>query len=148
MKKFLLLLVILLGVKESGTGQTIKPMFDLKQKQEIFAFGTNTTQDGYITLGYMLGDWGLYGGLPYTTNVVLNKTNGSVSRDLRFGLLKNLRQDKTIFGIGAQPTIDGTKLNTFVGYNPLKSKDMKLWLIGNVTGSVFSFGAGLSYMIK
>jgi len=30
----------------------------------------------------------------------------------------------------------------------LKSKDMKLWMIGNIVGDVFTPGLGLSYKIK
>lgn len=149
MKGFIFIVCILLGVKEYGFGQNIKQVFDTNQKQEVFVLGTNNSQDGYITGGFMLGEWGLYAGIPYSErNNILNKSNGTITRETRFGLLKYLTPEKVIFGIGAQPTIDGTKLNSFVGYNPLKSKDMKLWMIGNVTGSVFSFGAGLSYIIK
>jgi hypothetical protein len=147
MKRILMLGVSFILLWNNGFGQNIK-ILDTNQPQEVYAFGTNSSQDGYVTLGFTLGEWGVYGGLPHTTKSVLNTTNGSVSRDLRFGMLKQLQRDKVIFGVGAQPTSDGTKLHSFVGYNPLKSKDMKLWMIGNITGSVFSFGAGLSYVIK
>ena len=130
-------------------GQETKKFFDKSKSQEVFAFGTNRSQDGYITGGFMLGEWGLYAGIPYSERRnILNTSNGTVSKDMRFGLMKYVQPEKTIFGIGAQPTNDGTKLNMFVGYNPLRSKDMKLWLLGNITGSVFSFGAGLSYKVK
>ena len=149
MKRVILTVTLFLGVKTVTLGQDIKSIFDKTKSQEIFAFGTNKSQDGYITGGFMLGDWGLYAGIPYSErNNILNQSNGSVSKDMRFGLIKNLQPNKVIGGIGVQPTIDGTKLHSFIGYNPLKSKDMKLWLLGNITGSVFSFGAGLSYKIK
>ena len=149
MKKLLMLVILFLGVKTMTFAQDIKSIFDKTKKQEVLIFGTNKNQDGYITGGFMLGDYGIYAGIPFSErNNILNQSNGSVSKDMRFGLMKNLMPEKLIGGIGAQPTSDGTKLHSFVGYNPLKSKDMKLWLIGNITGSVFSFGAGLSYKIK
>lgn len=149
MKKILFFVVLFLGVKTTTNGQNIKSIFDKTKSQEVFAFGTNKSQDGYITGGFMLGEWGIYAGFPYSERSnVLNTSNGTVSKDMRFGVMKSLMPEKFIGGIGAQPTSDGTKLHSFVGYNPLKSKDMKLWVIGNITGSVFSFGAGLSYKIK
>jgi len=147
-KLFLLMAVLLLGVKDMASGQRIKPLFDSTKAQEVFVFGTNKSQDGYITAGFTLGEWGLYGGLPYTSKTLINTQNGSVPTSMRFGIIKRQTNNKLLFGIGAQPTTDGTKLHSFVGYNPLKSKDMKLWLLGNVTGSLFSFGAGLSYVLK
>lgn len=148
MKRFILLAFILLGVGEYGFGQDVNSLFDPNQKQEVFAFATNKSQDGYITGGYMLGEWGVYIGLPYTEERIIYTQNGTISKDARFGIMKSLKPDKVILGMGAQPTSDGTKLNSFVGYNPLKSKEMKLWILGNVTGSVFTFGAGLSYRVK
>ena len=141
--------MLFLGVKTVTNAQQIKSLFDKTKHQEIFALGTNKSQDGYITGGFMLGEWGLYAGVPYSErNNTINTSNGTVSRDMRFGIMKTIRPEKIIGGIGAQPTLDGTKLHTFIGYNPLKSSDMKLWVIGNITGSVFSLGAGLSYKIK
>ncbi len=149
MKKVLFLVTLFLGVKTVTNGQNSKSIFDKTKSQEVFAFGTNNSQDGYITSGFMLGEWGIYAGFPYSERKnILNTGNGTVSNQMRFGVMKSLIPEKFIGGIGAQPTIDGTKLHSFVGYNPLKSKDMKLWVIGNITGSVFSFGAGLSYKIK
>ena len=164
MKKLLLIATLLLGVNVVVLGQvssidTIKgpsleeriDKFLLAKKkfpQEILVFGTNTSQDGYITGGYMLGQWGFYAGLPFKEKNILNQSNGSVSSSMRFGIMTPIHPNRLLFGIGAQPTSDGTKLNSFVGFNPLNSKDMKFWMIGNVTGSVFSFGAGLSYRVK
>jgi len=53
-----------------------------------------------------------------------------------------------MLGAGVQPTTIGNKINAFLGYNPLKSKDMKLWLIGNLVGDQFAAGIGLSYKVK
>lgn len=154
MKKFFTIAILLLGVKGIAIGQTLEEKIDnfIKVKpntpQEVLVFGTNKSQDGYITGGFMLGRNGLYAGVPYNDKQVLNRTNGTVSQDMRFGILRQVQPNRLILGVGAQPTDEGTKLHSFIGYNPLKSKDMKLWMIGNVTGSVFSFGLGLSYRIK
>lgn len=140
--------MLFLGAKTMTQAQ-VKALFDKTKSQEVFAFGTNRSQDGYITGGFMLGEWGVYAGVPYSErNNILNTSNGSVSKDMRFGVMKSLQPNKVIVGVGVQPTYDGTKLHSLIGYNPLKSTDMKLWLLGNITGSTFSIGAGLSYKIK
>ena len=47
-----------------------------------------------------------------------------------------------------QPTINGNKPNVLLMYNPLKaSGDLKLWTIGNLVGSDFTLGLGLSLKI-
>ena len=163
MKKMFLITALLLGINVVLAGQYkrdfvkgpgIEERIDgfLKNKfkypQEILVFGTNSNQDGYITGGYMLGQWGFYAGLPIQEKSIVNQSNGSVSSSMRFGVMTPIHPNRLLFGIGAQPTSDGTKLNSFVGLNPLNSKDMKFWMIGNVTGSIFSFGAGLSYRVN
>ena len=149
MKKTILTVALLLGVKVATYSQDIKSIFDKTKSQEVLIFGTNRSQDGYITGGYMIGEWGLYAGFPYSErNNIINTSNGTVSKQMRFGILKQLQPNKILMGLGAQPTNEGTKLNWFIGYNPLRSKDMKLLLTGNVVGSEFIFGAGLSYRIK
>ncbi len=67
---------------------------------------------------------------------------------MRFGILKQLQPDKILMGLGAKPTNEGTKLNWFIGSNPLRSKDMILLITGNVVGSDFILGAGLAYKLK
>lgn len=149
MKKTILTVALLLGVKVATYSQDIKSIFDKTKSQEVLIFGTNRSQDGYITGGYMIGEWGLYAGFPYSErNNIINTSNGTVSKQMRFGILKQLQPNKILMGLGAQPTNEGTKLNWFIGYNPLRSKDMKLLLTGNVVGSEFIFGAGLSYRVK
>ena len=164
MKNVLLLIVLLLGVKVNTFGQ-VRPLgsFPMLEKRqalvnrmlegqrptnEIFAYGTNTSTDGYIHGGYFFNQWGVYVGVHYKDDNVVSSESGTVSNTMRFGVMKNLQTNKWIAGMGIQPTSSGTKPHGFVGYNPLKSKDMKLWLIGNITGSVFSYGAGLSYKVK
>ena len=149
MKKTILTVALLLGVKVATYSQDIKSIFDKTKSQEVLIFGTNRSQDGYITGGYMIGEWGLYAGFPYSErNNIINTSNGTVSKQMRFGILKQLQPNKILMGLGVQPTNEGTKLNWFIGYNPLRSKDMKLLLTGNVVGSEFIFGVGLSYRIK
>ena len=136
-------------MKTTAIAKETKNFFDKSKSQEVLIFGTNKSQDGYITGGYMIGEWGLYAGFPYSERRnILNTSNGTVSNQMRFGILKQLQPDKILMGLGAQPTNEGTKLNWFIGYNPLRSKDMKLLLTGNVVGSEFIFGAGLSYKLK
>ena len=149
MKKIIFLAVMFLGVKTAAIAQETKNFFDKSKSQEVLIFGTNKSQDGYITGGFMLGEWGLYAGFPYSErNNIINTSNGTVSKQMRFGILKQLKPDKILMGAGAQPTSDGTKLHWFIGYNPLRSKDMKLLITGNVIGSEFVLGAGLSYKLK
>jgi hypothetical protein len=135
MKK-LFIVVLLLGVSISS------------KAQELFASATNKSVDGYLTAGYIKNGWGVYAGVPYNDNNIVNYRNGSLSDNMKFGIIKSLTPDKWILGTGIQPTIDGRKINAFLGFNPLKSKDMKLWMIGNIVGDEFSAGLGLSYRLK
>ncbi len=136
MKKVLLIAGLLLGAKE-----TVKA-------QEIIATATNKSVDGFITLGYIKNGWGAYVGSRYDNKNLLNTTSGTISNQLKYGLIKTIKEDKWLVGAGIQPTNEGNKFNTFIGYNPLKSKDMKLWIIGSITGDTFSPGLGLSYKLK
>ena len=67
---------------------------------------------------------------------------------MKFGVLKMIQPDKILGGAGIQPVNDENKINAFIGYNPLKSSDLKLWIIGNLVGSKFTPGLGLSYKLK
>ena len=52
-------------------------------------------------------------------------------------------------GFGIQPTLAGNKPNAFLMYNPLRpSSVLNLWTIGNLVGSDFTLGLGLSYKVK
>jgi len=125
-----------LGVKEIANGQ------------EIFVSATNKSMDGYISVGYIQKGWGVFLGSAYNDNNLVNYKSGAISERMKYGIIKTIMEDKWLVGAGVQPTDRGNKLNAFVGYNPLKSKDMKLWLIGNVVGDVFTPGLGLSYKLK
>jgi hypothetical protein len=64
---------------------------------------------------------------------------------MKYGILRQVVEGKWMFGAGIQPTINGTKPNVFLMYNPLKaSGNLKLWTVGNLVGSDFTLGLGLS----
>ncbi len=129
--------MMLLGVKAVTYGQ-----------REVFVSGTNKGLDGYITAGVLKNTWGLYVGAPYNDQQLANQKTGSLSSQMKFGVLKMIQPDKILIGLGVQPVNHENKINAFIGYNALKSTDLKLWLIGNLVGSNFTPGLGLSYKLK
>lgn len=135
MKK-IFMIVLMLGISISSTAQ------------ELFVSATNKSIDGYITGGYIKNGWGIYAGVPYNDNSIANYKTGTLSDNMKFGLIKTLSPDRWILGTGIQPTASGSKINAFLGFNPLHSKDMKLWMIGNLVGDKFAAGLGLSYRLK
>jgi len=116
--------------------------------QELFASATNKSLDGYVTAGYIKNGWGVYAGAPYNEQNLANPHNGTIASTMKYGIIRTIAADKWMLGAGVQPTTIGNKINAFLGYNPLKSKDMKLWLIGNLVGDQFAAGIGLSYKVK
>ncbi len=138
MKKGILIVALLLGVKGATYGQT----------KEVFVSATNKAVDGYITVGGLYNNWGVYLGVPYYERQFINQQTGSLSSKMKFGIMRMIQPNKLIGGIGIQPVDAENKINAFIGYNPLKSKDMKLWIIGNITNDTFTPGLGLSYSIK
>jgi len=128
---------MLLGVKAVTYGQ-----------REVFVSGTNKGLDGYITAGVLKNTWGLYVGAPYNDQQLANQKTGSISSNMKFGVLKMIQPDKILVGLGVQPVNHENKINAFIGYNALKSTDLKLWVIGNLVGSNFTPGLGLSYKLK
>jgi hypothetical protein len=137
MKLKIILVMMLLGVKAVTYGQ-----------REVFVSGTNKGLDGYITAGVLKNTWGLYVGAPYNDQQLANQKTGSLSSHMKFGVLKMIQPDKILVGLGVQPVNHENKINAFIGYNALKSTDLKLWLIGNLVGSNFTPGLGLSYKLK
>lgn len=117
-------------------------------QQEVFVSGTNKGLDGYITVGALKNTWGLYVGAPYNDNNLANQKTGTISSNMKFGVLKMLQPGKVLIGAGIQPVNNQNRINAFVGYNPLRPSDLKLWLIGNLVGTDFTPGLGLSYKIK
>jgi hypothetical protein len=148
MRNILIIAVLLLGVEVAANGQ----------EWFITATRKGGPSDGYITGAFMKKGWGFYGGLPYTevTNdgsVTLppgfNTSTGTISKNMKFGVLRQLKEDKAIVGFGIQPTVGGNKPNVFLMYNPLRpSSVLNLWTIGNLVGSDFTLGLGLSYKVK
>jgi hypothetical protein len=124
--------------------------FNLKAQdiQEVFGSATNKSLDGYITIGYVKNSWGIFAGVPYNEQNIISTKEGTISNKAKYGIIHVLSNRKFMFGIGIQPTDLGNKANAFVGFAPLKSKDMKLWMIGNLVGDKFAAGLGLSYRIK
>ena len=149
MKKIFLVLTLLLGVEVVANGQ----------EWFITATRKGGPSDGYITGGFMKKGWGFYAGLPYgelksqnggiTLPPGVNTNTGTLSDNMKFGVLRQLKEDKAIVGFGLQPTINGNKPNFLIMYNPLRpSNVINLWTIGNLVGSDFTLGLGLSYKVK
>ena len=150
MKKIILMLALLLGVEVVANGQ----------EWFITATRKGGPSDGYISGGFMKKGWGFYIGLPYeevqsannsgiTVPPGFNTSSGTISPNMKFGVLRNLKEDKAILGFGIQPTINGNKPNVLLMYNPLRpSSVLNLWTIGNLSGDDFTLGLGLSYKIK
>ena len=147
MKKLLLLSAIVFGIHTGVNAQ----------EWLITATRKGSPSDGYITAGYIKKGWGVYVGLPYTSiktengNIAvtaINTETGNISNKMKFGILRQVVEGKWIFGAGIQPTSSGTKPNVFLMYNPLKATgDLKLWTIGNLVGSDFTLGLGLSLKV-
>lgn len=149
MKKLMLLFVMLFS------------MNIVANAQEWFLTGTRKggPSDGYITGGYMKKGWGFFAGLPYnevkdqnssglTIPPGVNTATGTISSNMKFGVLRQLKEDKAIFGFGIQPTANGNKPNAFLMYNPLRpGNSLNLWTIGNLVGGDFTLGLGLSYKV-
>jgi hypothetical protein len=146
MKKLLLLSAIVFGMSTAANAQ--EWLFSATRK--------GGPSDGYITAGYIKKGWGIYAGLPYTEiqaaqsngNIAIpaiNTQTGTISGQMKYGILRQVVEGKWMFGAGIQPTANGTKPNVFLMYNPLKaSGNLKLWTVGNLVGSDFTLGLGLS----
>ena len=148
MKK-LLVIALILGISINARGQ------------EWFLTATRKggPSDGYITGGFMKKGWGFYAGLPYgelknqnggiSIPPGINTNTGNVSDNMKFGVLRQVKENKAIVGFGLQPTINGNKPNFLIMYNPLRpSSVINLWGIGNLIGDDFTLGLGLSYKVK
>lgn len=149
MKKLLLVTAMVFGMGITANAQ------------EWFVSATRKggPTDGYVSLGYIKKGWGIYAGLPYTEVQTandnggisvpgVNTKNGTLSNQLKYGVLRQVVENKWMFGAGIQPTTEGNKPNVFLAYNPLKGNgDLRLWTIGNLVGSDFSLGLGLSYKL-
>ena len=149
MKKLMLLFVMMFGISIVANAQ----------EWFITATRKGGPSDGYVTGGYMKKGWGFFAGLPYTeirdqnsSGIVIppgvNTSTGTISSNMKFGVLRQLKEDKAILGFGIQPTAGGNKPNAFLMYNPLRpGSTLNLWTIGNLVGSDFTLGLGLSYKV-
>lgn len=135
MKK-LLVIAMLLGIS------------NIAKAQELFVSATNKGLDGYITGGYIKNGWGVFVGSKYNDNNLVSQKTGSLSNQMKYGIIRTVKQDKFLVGVGIQPVGDANKINAFIGFNPLNTKELNLWMIGNLVGSEFSPGLGLSYKLK
>jgi len=148
MKKLMLMFVMLFG------------MSIVANAQEWFITGTKSgsSTDSYVSGGFMKKGWGFYVGLPYgevksqTNGAItapgINTATGTLSSNMKFGLLRQVKEDKAVLGFGIQPTPAGNKPNLTIMYNPLRPGSvLNLWTIGNIVGGDFTLGLGLSYKV-
>jgi hypothetical protein len=150
MKKLSFIVALILGISVSASAQ----------EWFISATRKGGPSDGYITGGFLKKGWGFYAGLPYsevqsannsgiTIPPGVNTSTGTISSNMKFGVLRSLKEDKAVVGFGIQPTPAGNKPNAFLMYNPLRpSNVLNLWTIGNLVGGDFTLGLGLSYKVK
>ena len=147
MKKLMLLFLVLFGLNMTLNAQ------------EYFLMGTRKGGDGYITAGWMKKGWGLYAGLPHSeilpANGVIpalpgvNTRTGAITQTMKYGILRQLKEDKAVLGFGLQPVDGENRANVFLMYNPFRpSNVINLYGIGNITGSQFTLGLALSYKPK
>lgn len=117
------------------------------QAQELFGSATNSSGDGYLTAGYIKNGWGAYAGVHYRESPVINTKTGTLGESMKFGILRVLPGEKFLVGVGVQPQNGVNKPNFIVGYAPLKSKGLNLWILGNIVGSKATPGLGLTYKL-
>jgi hypothetical protein len=78
--------------------------------------------------------------------MVSTKT-GSFDKTMKFGVIRMFASEKLMLGMGIQPVDNVNKPNVFIGYAPLKSEGLKIWVIGNLVGNSFTPGLGLTYKL-
>lgn len=135
MKKLLLLSVLLLGSLGANA-------------QEFFGSATNKGADGYLTGGYIKHGWGAFVGFNYKEQSPVKTSTGSFGSTMKVGIIRVFPGERIMLGVGVQPQGEETRPNVFVGYNFVKSTDLKIWAIGNIVGSSFAPGLGLTYKIE
>ena len=119
--------------------------------QELFGSATNSSIDGYITGGYIKRGWGLYGGYQYKEENPINQKTGTLAGNTKFGIIRMFASEKMMMGLGIQrDTRDNTKNapNVWVGWAPLKSEGLKIWLIANYNGDKIAPCLGITYKLS
>jgi hypothetical protein len=134
MKKLLLIAILCLSAAVANA-------------QEFFGSATNKGADGYLTGGYIKRGWGFYAGFKYDADPMISTKTGSFDKTMKFGVIRMFASEKLMLGMGIQPVGDVNKPNVFIGYAPLKSEGLKIWVIGNLVGNDFTPGLGLTYKL-
>jgi hypothetical protein len=136
MKKLLFIFALILGCTFSSNAQ------------ELFGSATNKGMDGYLTGGYIKKGWGAYVGFKYDADPMVSTKTGSFDKTMKFGVVRMFASEKLMLGVGIQPVENVNKPNVWIGYAPLKSEGLKIWVIGNLVGSNFSPGLGITYKLS
>ena len=136
MKKLLFIFALVLGCTFSSTAQ------------ELFGSATNKGMDGYLTGGYIKKGWGAYVGFKYDADPMVSTKTGSFDKTMKFGVIRMFASERMMLGVGIQPVGDVNKPNVWVGYAPLKSEGLKIWVIGNLVGTNFTPGLGITYKLS
>lgn len=145
MKK-LLLLVSLLVATFVANAQTTITLPNLKDAQKTIFVSTTHKSDGYLTVGYAFNNIGVYGGKQYTGDIKSGLgvvQSGTIPQGFQLGIFGIAPGEKVMAGLG----VKGNQINLIGGFAPLTSNEMKLWILGDVTGGAFTMGVGLSYRL-
>jgi hypothetical protein len=145
MKK-LLLLVSLVVASFVANAQTTITLPNLKEAQKTIFVSTTHKSDGYLTVGYAFNNFGVYGGKQYFGDIKSGLgvvQTGTIPEGFQLGIFGFAPGDKFMAGAG----VKGSQINLIGGFAPLTTNEMKLWLLGDVTGGKFTMGVGLSYKI-
>jgi hypothetical protein len=134
MKKLLLITILCLSAATANA-------------QELFGSATNKGMDGYLTGGYIKNGWGAYAGFKYDADPMVSTRTGSFDKTMKFGIIRMDQNGRFMVGAGIQPVDNVNKPNVWVGYAPLKSEGIKIWVIGNLVGNNFTPGLGLTYKL-
>ena len=116
--------------------------------QEFFGSATNKSGDGYLTAGYVKKGWGIYTGFLYNEDPMVNTKTGSFGASMKLGVIRMFSGERLMLGVGIQPQNGVNKPNAWIGYAPLKSEGLKIWVIGNLVGNSFTPGLGLTYKLE
>ena len=136
MKKLLFIFALVLGCTFGSNAQ------------ELFGSATNKGGDGYLTGGYIKKGWGAQVGFKYDAYPMFSTKTGSFDKTMKFGFIRMFASERLMMGVGIQPVDDANKPNVWIGVSPLKSQGLKVWVIGNLVGSNFTPGLGITYKLS